>query len=74
MSNLGRYQEFTTAAKAAGGVDKYLRHIKAGAVLKAAPVLLAIGGVGGWVSARIHRKAQVAEATVRQIEIGEDEQ
>lgn len=37
MSNLGRYQEFTTQAKAAGGVDSLLDAIKHDAVSEAAP-------------------------------------
>ena len=37
MSNLGRYQEFTTQAKAAGGVDALLDIIKRDAVSEAAP-------------------------------------
>lgn len=37
MSNLGSYQEFTTQAKAAGGVDALLDAIKRDAVSEAAP-------------------------------------
>ena len=37
MSNLGPYQEFTTQAKAAGGVDALLDTIKRDAVIEAAP-------------------------------------
>jgi hypothetical protein len=37
MSNLGPYQEFTTQAKAAGGVDALLDAIKRDAVSEAAP-------------------------------------
>ena len=37
MSNLGPYQEFTTQAKAAGGVDRLLDAIKHDAVSAAAP-------------------------------------
>lgn len=37
MSNLGPYQEFTTQAKAAGGVDALLDIIKRDAVSEAAP-------------------------------------
>lgn len=45
MSNLGRYQEFTTAAKQAGGVDAYLTAMKRGAALRGAGVTFVIGGV-----------------------------
>lgn len=43
MSNLGAFQEITTAAKAAGGVDHLIKAIEKGAVQKAAPSLLATG-------------------------------
>lgn len=43
MSNLGAYQEITTAAKAAGGVEQMVKAIERGAVWKAAPVILAAG-------------------------------
>ena len=39
MSNLGAFQEITTAAKAAGGVDLLIKAIEKGAVQKAAPSL-----------------------------------
>lgn len=78
MSNLGRYQEFTTEAAKHGGVDDYLHDIAVGAIVKAAPVLL-LAGVGlGWAGRRLVEKAQKAKAAlsskVVQIEIGEDEQ
>ena len=47
MSNLAGYQDITTAAKAAGGVDRYLEFIQKMAVKEAAPSLYATGlGVG----------------------------
>lgn len=79
MSNLGRYQEFTTEAAKHGGVDEYLHDIAVGAIVKAAPVLL-IAGVGlGWVGRRLVEKANKAKAALNgkvvQIHIeGEDEQ
>jgi hypothetical protein len=67
VSNLGRYQEFSTAAKVAGGVDPYLRQIKHGAVLRAAPFLIGIGAVGGWAARKINEKARAAEARLREM-------
>ena len=43
MGNLGRYQEITSQAKEAGGVDRYLAGERRDAVSKAAPILLATG-------------------------------
>lgn len=43
MGNLGRYQEITSRAKEAGGVDRYLARERRNAVSKAAPILLATG-------------------------------
>lgn len=78
MSNLGRYQEFTTAAKAAGGVDAYLRDIEVGAIVKAAPVLLIAGAGLGWAGRRLVEKAQKAKAALSsrsvQIEIEGNEE
>lgn len=50
MSNLGDYQVLTTAAKAAGGVEPMLASVGQAAVAKAAPRLLAVGGLIGGVS------------------------
>lgn len=78
MSNLGRYQEFTTAAKAAGGVDEYLRHIEVGAIVKAAPLLLIAGAGLGWAGRRLVEKAQAAKAALNgkvvQIRIEEEDE
>ncbi|MDQ0144720.1 hypothetical protein [Pseudarthrobacter niigatensis] len=43
MSNLGLYQQITTAAKAAGGVEQLIKHIEFDAVKKAAPALVGVG-------------------------------
>ena len=43
MGNLGRYQEITSQAKEAGGVDRYLAGERRDAVSRAAPILLATG-------------------------------
>lgn len=45
MSNLGKYQELTTAAAQAGGVDQLIKNIEAGAVAKAEPKLLLEGSL-----------------------------
>lgn len=75
MSNLGKYQEFTTEAAKRGGVDSYIQDIERGAVLKAAPVILIAGAIVGWWSRRIAEKARAAEAALEaktiQIEIGD---
>lgn len=47
MSNLGRYQEFTTQAKEAGGVDSLLDAIKRDAVSEAKPKYEGIGVIIG---------------------------
>ena len=41
MSNLGKYQEFTTEAKGAGGVENFLKLIEADAIARATPELYA---------------------------------
>jgi hypothetical protein len=47
MSNLGPYQEITTAAGKVGGIDRYLEIIQKTAVQRAAPSMYATGlGVG----------------------------
>ena len=43
IGNLGRYQEITSQAKEAGGVDRYLAEERRDAVSQAAPILLATG-------------------------------
>lgn len=47
MSNLGPYQEITTAAKKAGGVVKWIGAIEKNAVSEATPRLLTKGGLTG---------------------------
>jgi hypothetical protein len=51
MSNLECYQEFTTQAKAAGGVDALLDEIKRTAVSEAALERTGRGAIGGAVVA-----------------------
>lgn len=54
MSNLGMYQDLTTAAARLGGVENLIRAIETGAVAKAAPALLGKGagmGVVGTLAA-----------------------
>ncbi len=61
MSNLGAYQAFTPAAKAAGGVEQLIKRIEAGAAAKAlltaAPGLLAAGALGATALIFGRRKA-----------------
>jgi hypothetical protein len=51
VSNLGPYQEITTLAKSLGGVDKMIKTIESDAakkvLMKAGPVLLAVGALAG---------------------------
>ncbi|MFF0285025.1 hypothetical protein [Streptomyces sp. NPDC005262] len=55
MSNLGRYQDITAAAKAAGGVDKLVKAIEKVGFVKGAWVGAAGGlAVGGAVAAAGH--------------------
>ncbi|MFE7238220.1 hypothetical protein [Streptomyces sp. NPDC057580] len=55
MGNLGRYQDITTAAKAAGGVDKLIKAIEKVAYVKGAGVGAAgVLAVGGAVAAARH--------------------
>lgn len=78
MSNLGAFQEITTAAKAAGGVDLLIKAIEKGAVQKAAPPLLATGlgagvalgvgaslGVKRWLDQRQAGKEAAEKAKVQ---------
>lgn len=78
MSNLGPYQDITTAAKAAGGVDLLIKAIEKGAVQKAAPSLLGTGlgagvalgvgaslGVKRWLDQRQADKEAAEEAKVQ---------
>ncbi|WPP33179.1 hypothetical protein [Streptomyces sp. CL7] len=57
MSNLGRYQEFTTQAKEAGGVDKLIEALKEAARNEAAPGVrwqgIGIGAVGTLAAAGV---------------------
>lgn len=46
MSNLGKYQEFTVAAKAAGGVDVLLRSMRRASFIKGVGVGALVMGVG----------------------------
>lgn len=75
MSNLGDYQLFAVAAKAAGGVPNYVASIERAAVLKKMPVMLTTG-VGAGIALTIagrkfwdQRRAaqQEAEAAKRQL-------
>jgi|GEM_PF-3404781 hypothetical protein len=50
MSNLGPYQEFTTQAKAAGGVDALLDIIKRDAISEAAPKYQGRGVIVGVIA------------------------
>jgi hypothetical protein len=49
VGNLGLYEWLTTAAKAAGGPQELVQKIGKGAVVKAAPKLIALGAAAGGV-------------------------
>ena len=58
MSNLGLYQDFTTAAKKAGGVEPYLRVIKMRHVGIGITLGVSVGVVGTCLAAVIDQKVQ----------------
>lgn len=53
MSNLGDYQEFSTNASKAGGVQNYIDDLNSQAVDDARPAQLALGGIIGTVTATV---------------------
>lgn len=67
-NNLGMYQDFTIAAKAAGGVSEHLRDLEHGAVVRASPVLLLLGAGMGVVGVKVKqwndRRLERARATL----------
>jgi hypothetical protein len=67
VSNLGKYQDLTTLAKDAGGVDNYMKSIELDAVIDAAPKLiipsLVIGAALAWgVKALIEKRDTIRAA------------
>ena len=77
MGNLGRYQEITSQAKEAGGVDRYLAGERRDAVSKAAPILLATGAVAALsvkkVIMHIHRTLRERDQNGRACKIANDD-
>ncbi|MEU4179315.1 hypothetical protein [Streptomyces sp. NPDC026589] len=69
--NLGHYQEITTAAKEAGGVDKLISSIEAAAASKAFPKAFGLGigacalTVGGVAVATVAVKRALTERRTR---------
>lgn len=67
MSNLGKYQDLTTLAKGAGGVDNFIESVELDAVLNAAPKLiipsLAIGAALAWgVKSLLEKRDTIRQA------------
>lgn len=65
IENLGRYGEFTQAAKAAGGVDNYLGQVKTGARAEGAVIGIVVAAAGAWVVGKIRQRAARAEERLR---------
>lgn len=56
IENLGAYGEFTKAAKAAGGVEPHLHHIKQGARMEGGGIVLVVVGAVLFVNGRVKRR------------------